>query len=74
MGSEDFSQYGRTDAKAPGRLFWVGAVEPERWQAAQNGELALPSLHSPLFALDHEATIETGVTGTSTAALAVFAQ
>ena len=74
MGGEDFSQYGRTDAKIPGLLYWVGAVEPERWAAAQNSELALPSLHSPFFAPDYEATIETGVTSMTTAALALFEQ
>ncbi|MEO1662908.1 MAG: amidohydrolase [Pseudomonadota bacterium] len=74
MGGEDFSQYGRTDAKIPGLLFWVGAVEPDRWAAAQNGELALPSLHSPFFAPDYPATIETGVTSMTTAALALFDQ
>lgn len=50
MGGEDFSQYGRTDANIPGLIFWVGAVEPGKWQAAQDSALGLPSLHSPFFA------------------------
>lgn len=72
MGGEDFSQYGRTDAKIPSLIFWVGAVEPEKWQAAQGGALALPSLHSPFFAPDYEPTIETGVKSMTAAALALF--
>ncbi|MCR9079717.1 MAG: amidohydrolase [Hyphomonadaceae bacterium] len=72
MGGEDFSQYGRTDAKIPGLIFWVGAVEPEKWQAAQDSALGLPSLHSPFFAPDYEPTIETGVTSMTATALALF--
>ncbi|MEM7459463.1 MAG: amidohydrolase [Pseudomonadota bacterium] len=72
MGGEDFSQYGRTDAKIPSLLFWVGAVNPEKWDAAQDSALALPSLHSPFFAPDYEPTIETGVTSMTAAALALF--
>ncbi|MEM7329522.1 MAG: amidohydrolase [Pseudomonadota bacterium] len=72
MGGEDFSQYGRTDAKIPSLIFWVGAVHPEKWDAAQGGELALPSLHSPFFAPDYEPTIETGVKSMTATALALF--
>lgn len=74
MGGEDFSQYSRTDAKIPSLIYWVGAVEPERWEASQNAELALPSLHSPFFAPDYEPTIETGVASMTAAALALFEQ
>lgn len=72
MGGEDFSQYGRTDAKIPSLLFWVGAVEPERWATAQDSALALPSLHSPFFAPDFEPTIEIGVKSMTATARALF--
>ncbi len=72
MGGEDFSQYGRTDANIPGLIFWVGAVEPGKWQAAQDSALGLPSLHSPFFAPDYEPTIETGVKSMTATALALF--
>lgn len=72
MGGEDFSQYGRTDAKIPSLIFWVGAVEPEKWQAAQDSALGLPSLHSPFFAPDYGPTIETGVKSMTATALALF--
>lgn len=72
MGGEDFSQYSRTDAKIPSLIYWLGAVEPEKWAAAQDSELGLPSLHSPFFAPDYEPTIETGVASMTAAALALF--
>lgn len=74
MGGEDFSQYSRTDAKIPSLIYWIGAVEPERWQAAQNAELALPSLHSPFFTPDYESTIETGIASMTATALSLFEQ
>lgn len=74
MGGEDFSQYGRTDAKIPSLIYWIGAVEPEKWQAAQDSTLALPSLHSPFFAPDYAPTIETGVASMTATALALFNQ
>lgn len=72
MGGEDFSQYGRTDAKIPSLIYWVGAADPEKWQAAQDSALGLPSLHSPFFSPDFEPTIETGVTSMTATALALF--
>ena len=73
MGGEDFSQYGRTGENIPGLIFWLGAVEPEKWEAAQEpGKLALPSLHSPFFAPDAEKTLETGVLAMTEAAIAAF--
>ena len=74
MGGEDFSQYGRTEDKIPSLIFWLGAVEPSVWNAAQKpGADSLPSLHSPFFAPDAERTIETGTLAMTQAALAAFA-
>ena len=73
MGGEDFSQYGRTEEKIPSLIFWLGAVEPGAWEAAQTpGAPGLPSLHSPFFAPDAEATLKAGVTAMTEAALAAF--
>ncbi len=69
MGGEDFSQFGRTPEDVPAVIFWVGAVEPERFAAAQNGGEALPSLHSPFFAPDPRPTLTTGVEAMTAAAL-----
>ncbi|WP_420067715.1 amidohydrolase [Stigmatella aurantiaca] len=67
MGGEDFSEYGR--AGVPSAMVWVGAVEPSKYQEAQKSGVALPSLHSPLFAPDRERTLRTGVTTLTHAAL-----
>ena len=67
MGGEDFSEYGH--AGIPSTLVWVGAVEPKKYEAAKAGGQTLPSLHSPLFAPDREATLRTGVKTVTLAAL-----
>nr|MBV6630362.1 amidohydrolase [Oceanococcus sp. HetDA_MAG_MS8] len=72
MGGEDFSQYGRTSDKIPSLIFWVGAVEPQRYAQAQKGGQSLPSLHSPSFAPDAAKTIDTGVRAMTAAALALL--
>ena len=69
MGGEDFSQYGRTAEKIPGVIFWLGAVNPDTYAAAQIDGMPLPSLHSPLFAPDADPTIATGVDAMVAAAL-----
>ncbi|WP_439102217.1 amidohydrolase [Congregibacter sp.] len=60
MGGEDFSRYGRTDAKIPSFMIRVGTVPEPLWNKAQRGEARLPSLHSAFFAPDPEPTLETG--------------
>jgi len=69
MGSEDFSEYGRTAEKDPIFLFWLGAVSEEKWREAERSGKALPSLHSPFFAPDADRTIKTGVEATVTACM-----
>lgn len=60
MGGEDFSRYGRTDAKIPSFMIRVGTVPQPLWEAAGRGEERLPSLHSAFFAPDPVPTLETG--------------
>ena len=72
MGGEDFSEYGR--AGVPSLIFWIGAVAPEKFEAAKKAGAPLPSLHSPLFAPDREPTIKTGVTALTVAALELLAK
>jgi amidohydrolase len=69
MGGEDFGEYGRTDAKIPIFMFFVGGVKPEAFQESQRTGKPLPSLHSPLWAPVPEPTIKTGVTAMSAAVL-----
>jgi amidohydrolase len=73
MGGEDFSRFGRTDDKIPGMLFWLGAVNQAKYDAAQKpGGPALPSLHSSTFAPDPDPTIATGVKAMTAAALDIL--
>lgn len=70
MGGEDFSQYRRADPDGVESLiFWIGGVPEDEWQAAQNGEATLPSLHSPFWAPDAEKVIETGAEALAAAAI-----
>ncbi len=57
--SEDFSEY--SIAGVPSVIFRLGATEPGRFARAQAAGEILPSLHSPFFAPDADATIRTGI-------------
>ncbi len=72
MGGEDFSRYGRQEPRIPSLLIWLGAVKPDTFAEARENNTALPSLHSPFFAPAAEATIETGVTTLTQAALSLL--
>jgi hippurate hydrolase len=74
MGGEDFSRYWRADRdNIQSVLFWVGGVPQDRWDAAQRGEIDLPSLHSAYWAPDAEAVITTATEALVTAALEIMA-
>ncbi|WP_018693115.1 amidohydrolase [Algicola sagamiensis] len=72
MGGEDFALYGRATPNIPSVLFWLGAVNPEKFEQAQAKKAQLPSLHSPYFAPDYQPTIKTGTTALVQAALYLF--
>jgi len=69
MGGEDFGRYGRTEHEVPIMMFWLGAAPPAKVEAAQRGELTLPSLHNSKFAPEPRPTIKTGVLAMTAAAL-----
>lgn len=68
MGGEDFGLFGPA-AGAPAYLFWLGVTEPARWQAAQDGGPAVPSVHTSRFAPQARESIRTGVLAMTAAAL-----
>jgi hippurate hydrolase len=72
MAGEDFARYGRTEARIPGALLWLGAVNEARYQTARSRGETLPGLHSARFAPDARPTIETGVTAMSAVLLELF--
>jgi len=59
MVAEDFSEYGK--AGVPSVMFFVGAVNPARYQEAKASGTRLPSLHSSQFAPDLKLTLETAM-------------
>ena len=52
--------------------FWLGAIDPELFDASRRRGVVLPSLHTPYFAPEPEPTITTGVVMMSAAALDLF--
>jgi amidohydrolase len=69
MGGEDFSRYGRVDPAIPSLMLRLGTVPDEHYQAWLLGERDLPSLHSPFYHPDAQATIDTGVRAMTAAAV-----
>lgn len=69
MPGEDFSRYGRSLPGVPSCLFWLGTVEPAKYERAMQLGETLPSLHSSLYLPDAEKSIETGVRALSAAFL-----
>jgi len=72
MAGEDFGRYHRADEKIESMIFWVGGVPKAQWDAAAGDPARLPSLHSPFWAPDAEAVIETASEAMVTAAMGVF--
>jgi hippurate hydrolase len=69
MGGEDFSEFHRADRSIESMIFWLGAVERGRWEAAKGNPTQLPSLHSSKFAPDPAPTLATGVEAMTAAAM-----
>ncbi len=70
MGGEDFGQYRRADPDGiQSLIFWVGGVPQDEWQAAQQGDASLPSLHSAFWAPDAEKVIATGAEALAASAM-----
>ncbi len=72
MGGEDFSRFYLADKSIESLIFWVGGVPQAKWQAANGDPAKLPSLHSPFWAPDAEATIATATEAMTAAALGVL--
>ena len=69
MGAEDFGLFGRTEHKIPICMFWLGAVNPQKFAEHQRSGIPLPALHSSQFVPDLEPTLKTGVTAMTAALL-----
>ena len=60
MVGEDFGRYGQTDENIPICLTWLGSVDPEKFEEANQKGTALPPLHSPFYYPDDERTLTSG--------------
>lgn len=69
MGAEDFAYFVQPDLKVPGYYFAVGGTPQAAFDAAKAGGPAVASHHSALFKIDPEATIVTGASAMTAAAL-----
>lgn len=69
MAGEDFGRYGRVEPRIPTLLFWLGAVNPDKFKRSQDTGEKLPSLHSSKFAPDYAPTIQCGVQAMTIAVL-----
>jgi len=68
MGSEDVSLFS-LDGKIPMMMYWVGAADPAKLAESRKSGVALPTLHSALFAPVYAPAITAGVTSMSAMAL-----
>jgi hippurate hydrolase len=68
-GGQAGDPLGGQEPNIPICIFWLGSVAPAKFEQSMKEGTPLPSLHSPLFAPDHESAIKTGVTAMTAAAL-----
>jgi hippurate hydrolase len=68
MGSEDVGLFS-LDGKIPSVMYWLGASDPGKLEESRKSGVALPGLHSALFAPVYAPAITAGVTVMSGVAL-----
>jgi amidohydrolase len=72
MGSEDFGVLGLEGHKIPTFMFWLGAMDPAKFAAAEAAGKSLPGPHTSRFAPVPEPTLRTGVVSMTSAAIALL--
>jgi hippurate hydrolase len=72
MPSEDFGSYGLEGHAIPTMMFWLGAIDPEKFAAAKAAGTLAAGPHNSHFAPLPEATLRTGVLGMTSAAMALL--
>jgi hippurate hydrolase len=61
MVAEDFGKYGLTEEHIPIAMFWLGGVNPDKYNDHVKNGTPLPPLHNSSFYPDFEPTFRTGV-------------
>ncbi len=69
MGAEDFAYFVRTEHAVPGAYFAVGGTAQADLDAEKAGGPAVPSHHSPLFKVEPEPAVTSGVRAMTVAVL-----
>jgi hippurate hydrolase len=72
MASEDFGLFGLEGHKIPTVMFWLGAMDPQKFAAAQAEGRLLPGPHTSKFEPLPEPTLRTGVIAMSSVATALL--
>ena len=72
MAGEDFSRFWRTDNKLKTFIFFVGAVPADKLAQINAGKAPAIALHSPLWAPDAPAVINTGAKALTVAAIDIL--
>lgn len=72
MGSEDFGVFGLDGHKIPVSFFFLGAMQPDKFAAAQAAGKTLPGPHTSKFEPDPAPTLETGVRSMTGVAVALL--
>jgi amidohydrolase len=72
MESEDFGILGLEGHKIPTVMFWLGAMDPAKFAAAEAAGKSLPGPHTSLFQPIPEPTLRASVKSMSTVAIALL--
>jgi len=72
MASEDFGEYGLEGHKIPTFMFWLGAVDPGKFAAAQAEGKTTPGMHTSRFQPLPEPTLRTGVVAMTSVAISLL--
>jgi amidohydrolase len=72
MGSEDFGVLGLDGHKIPTFMFWLGAMDPAKFAAADAAGKLLPGPHTSRFEPLPEPTLRTGIVSMTVAAMALL--
>jgi amidohydrolase len=72
MGSEDFGVLGLDGHKIPTFMFWLGAMDPAKFAAAEAAGKSLPGPHTSRFEPVPESTLRTGIVSMSSVAISLL--
>jgi amidohydrolase len=72
MGSEDFGILGLDSHKIPTFMFWLGAMDPAKFAAADAAGKLLPGTHTSRFEPVPEPTLRAGIVSMASAAISLL--